>query len=820
MPNNPSNRIYVLSVLSLSLLLGSTLGSACHSPFGHDTSSLSTSIEPPQGSKNQKLSPFLSTLSSLSRTLTDPQTRSDLRMLRSIGFFRTNNGSLEVRTLFNYTGSLDTLHALQIYPDAHSGTIYTAWVPLRSIQEWAQLPALKQASLSYRLHPHLNVSAPLVYAPQVRRTYSLDGRGVLVGIVDTGIDIYHPAFRKENGDTRIVAILDFSIEDPSTKRPPRLFTAAEINRALRSSSKTFAHVDKAGHGTHVAGIAAGNGRQTQRNQGRRYTGIAPRAELIVVKGLRPNRDDFDSGDILHGIQLIHQTARVLGRPYVINLSLGGHQGGHDGSTLLEQAIAKYSGANKPGQIIVASAGNEGGDPIHASGWLQSKDTIHIPIKLPTSRQELRASDPSPYMTFELWLPASARVEWSLETPSGEQTAWFSHAKQPAHTLRMKDGVLISGYQAHTQPKASHRFSFMLAQDTGQKLKRGIWKLFLRGTTSRFDLWLTGQLFPQSIHQVALKGYVTQEMLIGVPGSTAAVLTVGSYNSRTGWSNANGVEVTQSSIADALSSFSSMGPTRDGRIKPELVAPGLYIAATAPIDPISQEAHRLPGGLFQISQGTSQAAPHVAGGIALMLQLQPKLTTPQVRDLLTANSQTDQHTHPKDIHAAGWGFGKLHLLHTIRSLKKGLSHQTIHLPSTTLHTSTHWLPADGVSQTKLYFTVRDQTKHPTQSQQRITFHAEAGTLTPAQKDAPGIYTSIYTADTQPNQRVVITAQVDGQTSPSKVHLELKAPASDRHMYGCGCTSSKKTPPLSFGLLLLVLWFWKGIRGRLKRSAVAN
>ena len=155
------------------------------------------------------------------------------------------------------------------------------------MQKLVRLRGLQAAELSRRLKPHLNVSAPLIAAPQTRLKLGLDGRGVIIGIIDTGLDLEHPAFLHKDGTTRLLALVDYSIGVNDKDKPfsPRVFLPAELNQAAKDKKPT-GHQDRIGHGTHIAGIAAGNGQTGSSVLVPRYLGIAPRADLIVVKGTR------------------------------------------------------------------------------------------------------------------------------------------------------------------------------------------------------------------------------------------------------------------------------------------------------------------------------------------------------------------------------------------------------------------------------------------------------------------------------------------------------------------------------------------------------
>ena len=518
--------------------------------------------------------------------------------------FRRQKGLIYLRVLLDYRGTRGVLVARGFISIIRAGSIYTAWIPLGELDHSFALPQLRYLVASRRLHSHLNVSAALIQAPQMRLRYGLDGRGVIVGVVDTGIDYEHLSFRNPDGTTRILAILDFSLPCPLTKEPPRVFTRKEIDEALRTG-KALGHKDKLGHGTHITGIAAGNGSSKSDNV-IRYQGIAPRADLVIVKGIREDKNDFDSGDVLQGISYIHKIAKLLKRPYVINLSLGGQHGGHDGGSLLERAIARFSGLGFPGQIVVASAGNEGTKDIHARGWLKPSHRLSLPLQIPAYPKDEKKTPPKARVLVEFWYPKSGDLTFSIESPSGLLIGPFSSKALPLSSQAHEDGVLSISHTIHSGQSASHQWSFLFSNGVNEALRSGTWYIQIHGKTSRFDAWIAESSLPSGSPRWL--DYLSQDTLIGVPASSEAVITVGSFNSRSGWRNITNAVIERDIVVGDISSFSSPGPTRDNRPKPEVVAPGLFIAAPLSKDHDVSSGSTLAEASFFISQGTVRLLP--------------------------------------------------------------------------------------------------------------------------------------------------------------------------------------------------------------------
>ena len=742
--------------------------------------------------------------------LANPQLRwATLLLPRTL--WRLSSHKIGLRVLLDYRGTVEALKPLGLESTSHTGSIIAGWLPLQSIPALQSLKKLYAAELSRPLQPHLNVSAPMVQAPAARLRYGLDGRGVLIGIIDTGVDYRHPAFRHTDGTTRIISILDFSLVSPITGKAPRVFNQVQINKALQAK-KPLGHEDQLGHGTHISGIAAGNGRMPDQKSSN-YLGIAPRADLIVVKGLRKESREFDSADVLQGIAFIHASAKRLKKPYVINLSLGGQQGGHDGSSLLERALATFSGKGKRGQILVASAGNEGQSQIHARGWLNENQSLDLILKVPG---ESKVSSSPLRVTIELWFPEESQLKLMVYPPTGEPVGPFSETSPSKSVQERATSLIALTQQKHSLPIPSRNVTIMISSRDKMHLPVGDWKIRLEGKAQRFDAWITEAVIPDGFS--ARWGTLqTQEMLIGIPASSEAVITVGSFNSRSGWRSADGDVKQRSFTVGKLSDFSSPGPTRDGRPKPEITAPGLFVVAPisgfAPSDSSSQVAD----GPYRASQGTSQAAPHVTGGIALLLQAFPKLDTEMMRHLLIRSASTDKYTQDGATYQKGWGFGKLDILSALRTRHQS-SQRSVDPKRSTLGLLLEELPADGRSQTHIYIIPKDSEGVPIRRSLPITLQLKSGRISAIKTITPGLYRATVTAPNIPSMEE-LTARIDGTTLKTTRTLTFLSAGRPPSAGGCQCQSTPNPHPLPLwpGLFLLSLLGWYPIRQRPKVEA---
>ncbi|MEW5825585.1 MAG: S8 family serine peptidase [Candidatus Bipolaricaulota bacterium] len=477
--------------------------------------------------------------------------------------------------------------------------------------------------------PSLDASIPVVGGDRVHdASPAVRGRGAIVGLIDTGVDYEHLDFRVDrdgDGDeegSRIAALWDQTFGLFGTK-VERADIEWDLALGLGPDAGRVRQADRDGHGTHVAATAAGDGSAS----GGTFVGLAPEADLVVVK------TTFFTADILAGVEYVFDEAARRGKPAVVNLSLGGHDGPHDGTSLFEQGLDDL--AQGPGRAIVVSAGNEGDLAIHVSGTLQGG---------------ARSFDVTPggwQFEMKLWTPGDAAFSVAVTSPSG-QTATASAGATTGVVLTADGLAIIDNASGGTNPNNGDREVLVRITNSAPDAE---WTVTVRdaGGGGRFDGWVT-------TNDGRIVGGDSAST-IDEPGNADRVLTVGAFNSKATWPSAAGP---QDRLADfpigALSSFSSQGPTRDGRVKPDLAAPGAWICAALSSSAPSFDIYRHPNGLHTMEIGTSMAAPHVTGAIALLFSLDPSMTPDDVRAALTAAAARDAFTGTTPN--VRWGWGKL------------------------------------------------------------------------------------------------------------------------------------------------------------------
>ena len=401
----------------------------------------------------------------------------------------------------------------------------------------------------------------------------LTGRGVLVAVIDSGIDYFHPDFRNPDGTTRIGLLADQDRD--------RIYTREEINAALETGSRTSAlalvpSTDPSGHGTAVAAIAAGNGREGNGV----YRGVAYESELMVVKLGTPLTDSFPrTTQLMKALDLVVRRAQYMNRPLAVNISFGNTYGSHDGTSLLETFINDMSGIGR--NVIVAGTGNEGTGAGHRAGSLVMGQEENAQLSI------------APYETgmgVQLWKSYVDQFSIRLVTPSGEIIGPIDSRLGP-QTLRY-GGTQILIYYGKPSPFSRAQevyFDFLPVRDY---LDSGIWTFRLtpeRIVTGRYDMWLPsrGILNPSTRFLRPVP-----ETTLTIPSTAANVISVGAYDDS----------------YRAYADFSGRGFTRQtGQVKPDLAAPGVDIVT----------ARR--GGGYEAVTGTSFAAPFVTGSAALLMQ---------------------------------------------------------------------------------------------------------------------------------------------------------------------------------------------------------
>lgn len=482
--------------------------------------------------------------------------------------------------------------ARKIHPRLYAGRI-----PRDATRYLSNWPGVAYIEAGKRVRPLLDlsqtaISADLVHSgsglPPPFDATGLNGAGAFVGVVDTGLHGAHSDFRA-GGASRVLHTYRFP---PPPQTPP-----------------TDPLVDEDGHGTHVTGIAAGNGASSAGL----YTGIAPGAGLLIGK------TSFTTTDIATAVGDLLAFAGAT--PAAINLSLGGTIGPHDGTSLFEESInALATGPSGSRRIVSVAAGNEQIANEHFRATLGSFGSVTAFLSI------LPTQPPFPAVV-DVWADGEDRYAVTATVPGGSASV-FNRSDQPLNGATHIQ-ILVT---APSGASATVRF------DRTRNGGSGVIDAYI---DALFDGTFTAGSTPS--------GTVTE------PANADNVIAVGSFNTKT--FGGAGIPPPQ-----PLSPFSSLGPTRDSRIKPDITAPGSIIYSARSFDAAFNPSEIVPGNdNYVIMQGTSMAAPHAAGTAALAWQSSPLLTGAQMRERLrrTANPVPSPGT-PNST----WGYGRLNALRAV------------------------------------------------------------------------------------------------------------------------------------------------------------
>jgi len=508
--------------------------------------------------------------------------------------------------------NFDDLQDTGIEINAGGHEIRTAIVPLDDLPRLTDHPQVEYVTAAEKLHLLMDAASKKVHLPEfrVRDGKNLTGKGVIIGIIDTGIDANHPAFKG-----RILRIWDQTIKNGKGVPEGNFGVEYSGNDLVKSK-------DENGHGTHVAGIAA--------SAGKKYGGIAPEASLVVVKTTQLD------AHIDAAIKYIARIAKDA--PAVVNISLGKHTDAHDGTDFLSQAIDKCV---RKGFIICCAAGNEAQEDIHAQAEVIQGKTTKI-----TCAHLYNKNGSYARLTFNGWYSHADEIEVAVQTENGETTGYQSVISGGKHNKKyvLKDESVAYISTPAPRLNGDHNFRVYLTppQDADEPFT---WTLMLRGRKvagkgARVDVWC--------YQDGSFTSHASPSITIGSPGCATSAITVAAYTTKTEWKDASGQSRSIKDLKlDTLAPFSSRGPRRDGKPKPDLTAPGAVIVSCCSQDS-RPPRDKVIDSNYVVRGGTSMAAPFAAGVIALLLSEDPQLDPAGV--LAKLNYDTAEHD------ANAWGRG--------------------------------------------------------------------------------------------------------------------------------------------------------------------
>ncbi len=506
--------------------------------------------------------------------------------------------------IVKYHGSLQALAQWGIGVEEMIAGYAILTVPESEMERLAEVEEIEFVEKPKRLFfSDLSGNTASCYAPGSPISRELTGKDVLVAVIDSGISYYNRDFRNADGTTRIVYLWDQVLG--------REFNAAQINEALRTGSRSAAlqlvpSIDTSGHGTAVAGIAAGNGG----DRGPAYAGVAGESGLLIVRLGTPREDSFPrTTELMRALTYVVKKAVELQKPVAVNLSFGNTYGAHNGTSLLERFINNVSEIGR--SVICVGSGNEGASGGHVGGSvrLDRETNVNTTNTVNTNDGNVEDRDIRVEMTVgayerglnvQLWKEYTDRFLVTLVSPSGE--TFQVDTDRPGKQVYRLEQTLILLYNGEPAPYMTSQeiyFDF-LPGEGGLYLNQGVWTFVLRPlrvTTGNYTFYL-----PSSSVRNADTRFVRSapDVTLTIPSTAGNVITVGAYDP----------------VYEAYADFSGRGylyqeqvgsRTSDTYVKPDLVAPG--VGVTAP----DRE-----GGYSPVT-GTSFATPFVTGAAALLMQ---------------------------------------------------------------------------------------------------------------------------------------------------------------------------------------------------------
>lgn len=558
---------------------------------------------------------------------------------------------------------------LGVTPIAENAGTATVRLTLDALQRLAKQQGVEYIQITSGATQMLNLARQEAGTDQIHKGTDLPkaytGEGVVVGVVDAGFDYMHAAFRRPaDGALRIKRVWEQSATTlDGASAPAKYGYGIELNTP-ELIEKAQGDSDSNSHGTHVAAIAAGS----DAYKDGAYVGNAPDADIVLVA---LDLNTSTNADISNAVQYIFDYADEVGKPCVVNLSLGNQDGPHDGTSTFDTMTDAMQG---PGRLIVGAAGNHRTDAFHIDHTFATADAAPLRTFV---KYKVAPSNSVSGGTIEIW--GEKGVDFTVDIAA---YSTFNKKDARSTTVYPAEGVTdvdFGKYATGTWKVASEVSPLngkphvvLTSALTSIRNNYAIALTVTPKTAGRVNIWSDNTYL--ALESRDIEGFsapdAASSTLCEIGGTGKRILTVGSYTTRNEYTTNGGQQATLQETVGDLSSFSSYGPTVDGRMKPNITAPGCFIISAVSNNDASgnlmyAEYNENFGRYNQYGymQGTSMASPFVAGIVATWLQAYPQLTPEQLHEIVQNTARKDSFTATAPD--SNWGYGKINALDGLR-----------------------------------------------------------------------------------------------------------------------------------------------------------
>lgn len=559
-------------------------------------------------------------------------------------------------------------------------SLITAQIPVDKIEDISRLDDVKYVQISTPIYQKMNKARTETLVTDVQSGKDLStpflGKDVVVGIVDCGFEYGHINFYNTAGtELRVKRVWD---QNKKGDAPSGFSYGTEYKTTEAILAAKYDATNET-HATHVTGIAAGA------DHTKPYYGIAGEADIVIVS-YDLNDGTTDQVSLSDAMKYIYNYAESVGKPCVINMSLGSHAGPHDGTSTFDQVADNLQG---PGRLFVGSAGNEGCDPIHISKTFSASDnTLKTFVKFLDTNNRYAAIDVwgEPNHTFKITID---RYNTTQNRSEYSETVNISGSGSKTITLKNGiSGIVEINYEVYANNNKPNAYIISEVSSIRPGYAIGITITATSGTVHAWADDYYSQFTNNGLSQweAGDSNYTVGE----IGGTGKKIITAGAYATRTG---------SYASKEGMITEFSSLGPTADNRIKPDITAPGnmiisSYSSAQSSDSGISDNT--VVNGkkyYYGYMSGTSMSAPFITGVLATWLQANPKLSPDDVRAVLKKTARKDEYTGTIPENGSNtWGFGKIDAWNGIKecvTMAAGIDNEGTNIPDVTVYT-----PGDG------------------------------------------------------------------------------------------------------------------------------